>query len=194
MIRCFTEYILSFIRKNTDIPEREAELYKYGIEITLSSILNIMIVIIMSIILGDILLGVCFLFSFILLRQFSGGYHAESYFRCNLVLAVSYFAVALGSKVLNSIPIHIFECMIILGAIIIILYTPVNNRHKYLTADNKARCRKLSIVIYSVLGVISVILKTLNIYYGSVILLTLLLVVLMIAIEIYLQKGGYHEG
>lgn len=194
MIQLLTKKILAFITKNTKIPIDETDVYKYGIEITISSVLNIVLIIILSLLLGNFVSGICFLFCFILLRQFTGGYHAESYFKCNLALGVSYVCISLISNVFSRLPIHLLEGLLIAGCITVVLYAPVNNRHKQLTSKQKQQFKNISLIIYAVLGVVSVILKILNIYIWTVIALTLLLVSLMIIIEILMQKEGYHES
>ncbi len=194
MIQLLSKKILAFITKNTKIPIDETDIYKYGIEITISSVLNIVLIIILSLLLGNFVSGICFLFCFILLRQFTGGYHAESYFKCNLALGVSYVCISLISNVFSRLPIHLLEGLLIAGCITVVLYAPVNNRHKQLTSKQKQQFKNISLIIYAVLGVVSVILKILNIYIWTVIALTLLLVSLMIIIEILMQKEGYHES
>ncbi len=194
MIQLLSKKILAFITKNTKIPIDETDVYKYGIEITISSVLNIVLIIILSLLLGNFVSGICFLFCFILLRQFTGGYHAESYFKCNLALGVSYVCISLISNVFSRLPIHLLEGLLIAGCITVVLYAPVNNRHKQLTSKQKQQFKNISLIIYAVLGIVSVILKILNIYIWTVMALTLLLVSLMIIIEILMQKEGYHES
>ena len=194
MIQLLSEKILSFIMNNTNIPIDETDVYKYGIEITISSVLNIILIIILSLLFGNLVSGICFLFCFILLRQFTGGYHAESYFKCNLALAVSYICISLVSNAFSRLPIHLLEGLLIAGCITVVLFAPVNNRHKQLTLKQKQQFKKISLIIYAVLGIVSVILKILNIYIWTVMALTLLLVSLMIIIEILMQKEGYHES
>lgn len=194
MIQLLSKKILAFITRNTKIPIDETDVYKYGIEITISSVLNIVLIIILSLLLGNFVSGICFLFCFILLRQFTGGYHAESYFKCNLALGVSYVCISLISNVFSRLPIHLLEGLLIAGCITVVLYAPVNNRHKQLTSKQKQQFKTISLIIYALLGIVSVILKILNIYIWTVMALTLLLVSLMIIIEILMQKEGYHES
>ncbi len=194
MINLLTQQLLSFVKANANITEDEIEVYKYGIEITISSLLNIIIILILSLIFNNVISGLCFLFCFILLRQFTGGYHAESYFKCNLALAISYLCVLFAGNFIVKLPLSLVEGLLIIGLIIVTIFSPVNNKHKPLTAPKKIVCKRISIIIYSSLTVISIVLKSLNNYYWTVIALTLLVVALMIIIEIYLQKEGYHES
>lgn len=190
----FSGRILSFLVENTSLPEDETDVYKYGIEITISSLFNIILIIMLSLIFGSIVSGICFLSCFILLRQFTGGYHAESYFKCNLALAVSYTGITLINKRFSELNIYIVVVFLVIGCITVALFAPVNNRHKKLMLKQKQRFKCISLVIYAVFSIASIILRTLNINVWTIISLTLLLVSLMIVIEIYLQKEGYHES
>ncbi|MDO5558383.1 MAG: accessory gene regulator B family protein [Oscillospiraceae bacterium] len=194
MINLLTQHLLSFLKANINTTEDDIEVYKYGIEITISSLLNIIIILILSLIFNNVISGLCFLFCFILLRQFTGGYHAESYFKCNLALAISYLCVLFISNFIAKLPLSFVEGLLIIGLIVVIIFSPVNNKHKPLTEQKKSVCKRVSIIIYSSLTVVSIVLKSLRIYYGAVIALTLLVVALMIIIEIYMQKEGYHES
>ena len=62
----------------------EVEYYRYGIEVALSSLLNLAIIIIIGIISMHIIESLIFLIVFIFVRQVTGGYHADTYFKCNL--------------------------------------------------------------------------------------------------------------
>ena len=85
MINWLSSLILDFIYGNSDLSSEIKDIYKYGIEITLSSVLNIVLVFGASIIIGDIIAGVMFLLIFVLLSSFTGGYHASTYLRCNSI-------------------------------------------------------------------------------------------------------------
>lgn len=185
---------MRFVESNAKIAQDEIEVYKYGIEVTISSLLNIVIVVLLSLIFNNVISGLFFLSCFILLRRFSGGYHAQSYFKCNLALSISYLFVLFMSTFFAQLPLNLVEGLLIMGLIVVIVFSPVNNKHKVLTNHKKIFCKRTSIIIYSCLSILSIILKSFNSYYSAVITLTLLVVVLMIVIEIFMQKEGYHES
>ena len=84
--------ILKFITEQNVISDEkdEQEFYKYGIEISISSFLNIFLVVILGFLIHHVLESVVFLTLFILIRSFTGGYHADTYFRCNLLMCVTF--------------------------------------------------------------------------------------------------------
>lgn len=90
MIKKLTNHILSYLISSNAIDDNEEtkDYYRYGIEITISSLINILLIIIIGIVSGNALESIVFLACFIPLRQFTGGFHAKTYFLCNLSFAV----------------------------------------------------------------------------------------------------------
>ena len=87
-----SQIIVCFISRNMTIDDEEMlDVYKYGIEITLSSVLNFVLIIISSLILRDLSAGLIFMALFIFLRSYTGGYHAETYLRCNIAFVCTFF-------------------------------------------------------------------------------------------------------
>ena len=86
MISHISEQMLQYLLKSRVIndSDEEKEYYRYGIEITISSLLNIILIIGIGIIFRNVFESIIFLSFFMLIRQFTGGYHADTYFKCNL--------------------------------------------------------------------------------------------------------------
>ncbi len=160
--------ILSFLLHNLDISPEMKEAYQYGIEITISSILNIVLILICSLIAGDIFAGITYLFIFIFLRSFTGGYHATTYFRCNATFVVTFILTFCFYKAIIyfEIPFFVCETIALMNLIPIVVLSPVPNKHKPLTAEQRKHSYKLSFIIASVLTLIGLSLRTV-IYYVS---------------------------
>lgn len=79
MIKKLTNHILSYLISSNAIDDNEEtkDYYRYGIEITISSLINILLIIIIGIVSGNALESIVFLACFIPLRQFTGGFHAN---------------------------------------------------------------------------------------------------------------------
>lgn len=90
-----SQRILAFICRNMEVDEEIAEIYKYGIEISVSSLINLFLIIFGGLLLGDLPAGFVFMTLFIFLRSYTGGYHAETYFRCNIAFVCTFFATFL---------------------------------------------------------------------------------------------------
>lgn len=191
MIEAISQKILNFIMAYSDIDKDMSDIYKYGIEITISSILNFTLIFIASAIIGDFLSGTVFLATFILLRSYCGGYHADTYFKCNTVFVFTYALIILISRAsisYISFNLSIWGAIILLSFVPILLYSPVKNIHKVLTESQCKRCRMISIIVYFVLSFISLVLVAIGNDYGCIIIITLAAVSVMILIEIHKQR------
>lgn len=78
--------ILNFMIKNNVISKdtEEIEFYRYGIEITLSSLINIVLISIIGIVTNYTFESMMFLAVFIIMRSFTGGYHANTYIKSDM--------------------------------------------------------------------------------------------------------------
>ncbi len=78
------------------IPEDERELYEYSVRTFFITIVSITIGIVMGTLLDEFLPGLIFVISFMLLRRYSGGYHARSFGKCMcyscILLALTFLA------------------------------------------------------------------------------------------------------
>lgn len=193
MITRLSQRITEFLIREKSISEKDAEIYQYGVEITISSLLNIILVMLVSAVVQSIISGIVFLSVFITLRQFSGGYHAKTYFRCNAVLVVTYVAVLLLSRYVV-ISFWVDCILILLGVITLILFAPVPNIHKPLTKDECRNHKRNALVIYILISVIGLLILEAAAYYSRLLIFTLMSIVMLIIVEILMQRSGLHEG
>lgn len=196
MIKRLANTLTKFICSHINAPPEMADVYRYGFEITISSILNIILVLCCGIIMGDMLASVVYLFVFILIRIFTGGYHATSYLRCNIVMVVSFLLTYTLYRILIgiNIDIRILEAILLANGLPIIIFAPVKNPHKELTPNKAKKFRVISIVIYICLSALALAAILFEIQYGTLIIVTLTTVSVMILVEIFMQRRGYHES
>lgn len=178
------------------MPPETVEVYRYGFEITISSLLNIILVLCCGLIIGDMLASVVYLFVFIFLRLFAGGYHATSYLRCNTVMVVAFLLtyVLYRTLIWLNTDIRILEAILLVNGLPIIIFAPVKKSHKELTPKKAKRFRVISIAIYICLSALALTAFLFEIQYGTLIIITLTAVSVMILVEIFMQRRGYHEG
>lgn len=132
MIKKLTNHILSYLISSNAINDNEEtkDYYRYGIEITISSLINILLIIIIGIVSGNALESIVFLACFIPLRQFTGGFHAKTYFLCNLSFAVSFIILLIVYKFTNQyVTSYIVFLIIIFSCIIFFSECPVENKN-----------------------------------------------------------------
>lgn len=193
MIVKLSQMITKFLDRNISIESDMIDIYQYGIEITLSSMLNIILVLLAAALTGNIFTGIVFLAVFISLRTFTGGYHATTYMRCNTVMIITFIIVKVMSEWLfvQSTTVKLFIVSICI--LPVILYAPVKNVHKELTDSQRKSNYIISIVSYIIIAAVSIVLLNCDIKYGSIIIATLTVISAMILIEIFMQRRGYHE-
>ena len=196
MICQISEKILKFTSEHLDISPEMKDVYQYGIEITISSMLNVTLVLLCSLILGNVLAGLLYLFIFIFLRSFTGGYHATTYFRCNLTIVLTFIITFFAYYVISGCQFSIYICgtLTAVSFIPIVLFSPVPNKHKQLGDKQRKNSYILSIIIASALSVIGLALMALGISFGAMIITTVAMISVLIIVEIFMKRRGYHES
>lgn len=123
---------LFLCRKNI-IHSDELDVYQYGFEIVISTILGFLLTVIIGIVLHMFVLSLLYYAIFVFIRQMTGGYHAKTYFRCNLVFTiVSFLTLGITKLSLLSEQYSILNHALFLVAAVltILIYAPVENPNK----------------------------------------------------------------
>ncbi|MBE6837177.1 MAG: hypothetical protein E7509_04185 [Ruminococcus sp.] len=176
--------ILSFLTKQKVINQDEdtQAFYRYGIELCISSILNILLVLIIGVILNCILESIVFLVIFIFLRSFMGGYHASTYFRCNLLMCTSFTLLFLIYDKITLTNTFFFIISIIYIFVSTLIFCPVENPNKPIPPKKQGKLKILSIILCIAFFVLGVIFITNNIKLGEMVILTELLISCLVII------------
>lgn len=161
----------------------EVEYYRYGIEVALSSLLNLAIIIIIGIISMHIIESLIFLIVFIFVRQVTGGYHADTYFKCNLYLCLSFVLLLISYDFFsNNNNVYLVTAINIVSLLIISIFSPVESKNKPIAKANRKGLKIKSIVFSIIISIISIILHCKSIKYGSILPLILLLISMLIIV------------
>lgn len=196
MIKRISQHIYNFMSRHIKTDPELGDVYKYGIEITISSILNICLVMLAAVLLGSPLSGMCHLVCLILLRSFCGGYHANSYLKCNSLMVAFFIISYFGGKLLVDFNLTSFQLMsivLMLAFLPIYAFAPVKNKHKPLSEIKAKKCRILSIIIYIVLSILALYLTFFGFLYGSIIIVTLVEISGSVLVEIFIQRRYNNE-
>ncbi len=189
MIERISLKIANFIFKNTELDPELFEVYKYGIEITISTLLNIFWIIAASMVLSDVFSGMIFLAVFISLRSFVGGYHAKTYFMCNALFLLTYLLVYYISSIAvvfveEELLSRFLTIIILLGIIPIIAFAPVQHKNKPLSEKKSRVYRIIGIATFILISITALALHYGGIKYGSFMIITLASISVLILIEI----------
>lgn len=149
MIRRCSDRITAYFVRNQVIDDENRELYSYGLELLLAECTSILCVFILGLISGHFIDSVLFLAAFIPLRTYAGGYHANTHFRCLvLLIIVIATAVAIKAFVPANYLIIAFCSLSIPSLILVIVMAPVEHSNKSLSAGEKKRNKAISIVLF----------------------------------------------
>lgn len=189
-----TDAILHFVTSNNNSlasnNENETAWLRYGIEITLSSLLNLFWVLLISIVFKCFLEGIVFLVVFVTVRQFTGGFHANSYFKCNLTLVICYLLILVSYFLFqNRITVVLEAGLVALFIIASIIICPISNPNKPIESKKQRMILKtLSAGCGATCGIIGIILTQNNNSLGWLIIVTLQLILLLCIFSIMHER------
>lgn len=191
MITLLGKNISLFLCRKNIIAKEEADIYQYGFEAILSTILGLIITLLIGLAFSMVLFSVIYYGIFVIVRQLTGGYHADSYLKCNILFSfVTFFVLGMTKLIYSSqmytLPMHLM--LLIIAAICIWRFAPVENLNKPLTPKQKNRNHKASMIILLVLCILSSALYTFKTDFAVLIALTLFSISMLIIIE--KLKGG----
>lgn len=197
MIKRIAKRIYNFMSRHINTTPELRDVYTYGIEITISTALNVCLVMLTAVLLRSPLSGLCHWGCIIILRSFCGGYHANSYFKCNCLMVIFFIISYFGGKLLmyfNLTNIKLLSILLMLAFLPIYAFAPVKNKHKVLSESKAKMCRILSIIIYIILSLLGLYLSYFGYLYGSIIIVTLIIISGSVLVEIYLQRRRNNEN
>lgn len=193
MIEVIAHKIFLYIKKNKTL-DYDDEIYIYGLEAVISTIIDTIIVLAVALVLDALPEALVFLIVFSLLRLFTGGYHAKSYLGCGVALMISFFTYLGFIRLLNSE--HMLLYFIIMWGISLFLifkYAPIDNINKPLDNNEKKLFKKKSIMSVCLLLSLSFIMFWVFRFLSLTITSGVFIVSILLAIEIIKKGGSYYE-
>lgn len=179
--------ITDFLICKNCIKDEEKEICQYGYEILLSTFLGYTIVILLSLLCGNFVEGIVFLLVFVVTRMYTGGYHANTYFACNLSLACTYLIYVGMVHILQYSHGGIIFLMLMLSVYCFctVWFTPIENPNKVLTEEKKKKIRKVSRILMTFWSVLGTGLIFLHNEVGIMIIVTVFIVAILMIKEVY---------
>lgn len=187
MIEKISSKILKYLLQSEVISntEEDKDYYQYGIEITISSVLNIILILGIGMIFRSFIESLIFLALFIPIRQFTGGFHANSYFKCNLSFCIAFLSVLLLYHFTGEYVTTYISILITFVSVAIILFKcPIEHENKPIP-KNRIKFHKIIAAILAVVyGAASTVFILYSNKYGTLILYTLSLVTVLVIVAI----------
>lgn len=197
MIEKISNAVVKYMLKHGAISETDEnkEYYQYGVEITISSVINVILILCIGLTFRSFTESVLFLLLFIPIRQYTGGYHAKTYFKCNLTFAVSFSILLLLYYFTNKILTSYFAILIVYICVLTITFTcPIENSNKPIPKEKRKGHKIMAVTLGAIYGIIGVVLVAFANKYGALILYTLLLVTVLILAALVPKRRCKYEG
>lgn len=188
IIEKISSRILKYLLQSEVIEDTKEvrDYYRYGIEITVSSLLGFAMVFLIGLLFGSLIESLVFLLCFVPLRQFTGGYHAKTYFLCNLTFSVLFTTVLvlyyLTKEYMTTYAgiLMIFSCCVMFFS-----ECPVENENKPLSEKKKKVHNTLSVILGAGYGTAGIALMLVKNRIGVMILYTLVLITILIRVATF---------
>lgn len=173
------------------------EVYVYGIEIILSTLLEIMVILVSACFFSVFKEGFIFVILFMSLRIFTGGYHANTYKKCFIVTVGSFWGMVLLANIIENLILQRTLYMIMFAAAIyIVLRSPILNKNQLLNEKKIAKNVKMTAIVLMIqIFLITEILDRNKKLLDMAILTLCLVAVFMLLTDIkYIKERGKIHG
>ena len=127
MITSISKQIATHIHENDTQTNQSIEVYQYGVDIILRSVVKLGIILVVGAFLNVFLLTLTAMMTFVCMRRVAGGVHSNSFVNCSIIGGISFILMARISKVLpfgNYILFTLVSTSCIFALIVIFKYVP----------------------------------------------------------------------
>ena len=178
------ERIANNLILNNHCNNEDKNLIVFGLEVIVTTTITILSVLIISLILfNDIMFSIFFILPFILIRKYSGGYHAKTYMGC-LILTNIMFVISTISSLNSNNQIILNIILMIVSGIYIYFRSPIINKENPLSdkdiKKNRRYCRASIIFLmccYLLLIYLSINFKYINVLTNSTVIVAVLILI-----------------
>lgn len=191
MISFLCNRLADFLCTKGIVSEDEKEIYIYGYEMIITTILGAVLVFAIALLTGRFAEALCFFIVFVITRQFCGGYHSQTRIMCSVTFLMCYVSVLFFNSILEPVYTWFIHLIILVPYFAVILgYSPIVNENKPLTDEEIIINRKRSIIVSVGWLALSTMLLIFMPILSSAIDLTLLVIAVLMTIEIVKRKEG----
>ncbi|HHX11968.1 MAG TPA: hypothetical protein GX731_04040, partial [Clostridiales bacterium] len=100
MLYVLSTRLVDILLNNKIIKEKERDIYAYGFQIIISSMIGILIVGAIGLIFIRFIESVLFLVVFISIREYTGGYHAKTFLSCSVIFISMFFTLLMFTEMI----------------------------------------------------------------------------------------------
>lgn len=152
MLHKISENITNCLIYRQIVENESREVYQYGLELLLSSIMTTSSILFVACLLDSFGMGVMYLLVSIPLRMTCGGYHASTYGKCYLISNMSYIIVSFLVKALNMMQLENILWYFILFSSVVYLgkNAPVKNKNHPVSDDVLQKNKRLAFIFLGI--------------------------------------------
>ncbi|MCR1954715.1 accessory gene regulator B family protein [Clostridioides mangenotii] len=189
MVKSYANKMTTYLVDNKKIENNDYELYSYAFEVLISSIGNFIIILIIGALFNRFTETLLFLVFYCPIRQFAGGFHAESYTKCLLFFLSIYIAnILIIDKLIRlevTTPILALAFISYIGMLFLV---PQEHRYNPLSIEEKKKYKEIVKYLSTILLVISIIGINLSLTYEYGIYLSSVIIWIFIMLILGLIK------
>lgn len=191
MIDELSDKIAGWLVKNTDKGKDEFEIFSYGISVMISFTISLASIFTIGLIFNLLIETAIYAFVFTCIRKFTGGYHCNTYLRCNLLYISCYVLSVAFVKLLSYFS---FAWVVLLIAylfsnIVIIRFSPIEHENKPIAIEDFFPLKLKAIAISVIFTMASTALIIIGIKQAYIVAVVLLQVAIAMLVAIYNKKG-----
>lgn len=124
----FCQYLIF----NRIITNEYFDVYVYGMELLLSFLFSTSLIIFIGLLTDSLLPTIEYLIIFMILRNFTGGYHASTYLRCKIA-SIFIYTITIWATIHVPVDMNGHIVLGIIGYLTIYRFAPIENPNKPLT-------------------------------------------------------------
>lgn len=162
--------IVNWQIKTGILSDEERAVYQYAYELLLNQVINIFLAVLIAVVFAAPIPVLLFLISYIPMRSFCGGYHADTNLGCTIVSALLICCVCwIYQNIRESVLMIYYPFVYLISGYLVIRYAPVPTQNKPLDETETVRYRQKSRLLWLLETVIGIALYFLLREYGVVI-------------------------
>ena len=158
-------------------------------ELLLSFLFSTSLIIFIGLLTDSLLPTIEYLIIFMILRNYTGGYHASTYLRCKIASIFTY-TITIFATIHVPVDMKGYIVLGIIGYLTICRFAPIENPNKPLTFHERKKHKITSLILFTVFISTSFIMNMINVE-ANIIFYTLLSVIILMIISPHRKKGGF---
>lgn len=143
MLNKLTRRIVVWLSDTGVINEEDGELYNYAVFCFLMKIIPLIIILVISILVGNLIGAVILSWVFVSMRYCTGGYHAQTPFKCVLMSVAIIGGTVIISRYMADINVVVQICLLAVSMCNILIKAPVDSENRRLSDLEKKKLKRI---------------------------------------------------